>query len=42
MDVLVYYPFFKLLDGRYLDDEKKKDGQSDEIDDLSFDDLEFD
>ena len=42
VDVLVYYPFFKLLDGRYLDDEKKKDGQSDEIDDLSFDDLEFD
>ncbi len=41
VDILIYYPFFKLLDKRYLDDENKLGDKTDEIDDLSFDDLEF-
>lgn len=41
VDILIYYPFFKLLDKRYLDDERKMGDKTDEIDDLSFDDLEF-
>ncbi|NBK92535.1 PTS sugar transporter subunit IIC [bacterium 1XD21-13] len=41
VDILIYYPFFKLLDKRYLDDESKMGDKTDEIDDLSFDDLEF-
>ena len=42
VDILIYYPFFKLLDKRYLDDESKTSDKTDELDDLSFDDLEFD
>jgi len=41
VDILIYYPFFKLLDKRYLDDESKLGDKKDEIDDLSFDDLEL-
>jgi len=41
VDILIYYPFFKLLDKRYLDEESKMGDKTDEIDDLSFDDLEF-
>lgn len=42
VDVLIYYPFFKLLDQRYLEEETANAGQTDEIDDLSFDDLGLD
>ena len=42
VDILIYYPFFKLLDKRYVDDESKTSNKTDELDDLSFDDLEFD
>ncbi len=42
VDILVYYPFFKLLDKKYLDEESALEGQTDEIDDLSFDDLGLD
>lgn len=42
IDVLIYYPFFKLLDQRYLEEETATAGQTDEIDDLSFDDLGLD
>lgn len=42
IDVLIYYPFFKLLDTRYLEDESKLGDKKDELDDLSFDDLDFD
>ena len=41
IDVLIYYPFFKLLDKRYLDEESAMGDKTDEIDDLSFDDLGF-
>lgn len=41
VDALIYYPFFKLLDKRYLDDESTMGNEKDEIDDLSFDDLEL-
>lgn len=41
IDVLIYYPFFKLLDKRYLDEESTMGDKTDEIDDLSFDDLGF-
>lgn len=42
IDLLIYYPFFKLLDKRYLEEEAVSAGQTDEIDDLSFDDLGLD
>lgn len=42
VDLLIYYPFFKLLDKRYLDEESTMGDKTDEIDDLSFDDLGFD
>lgn len=42
VDILIYYPFFKLLDKRYLDEESIMGDQTDEIDDLSFDDLGLD
>ena len=41
IDVLIYYPFFKLLDKRYLAEESAAVDEKDEIDDLSFDDLEL-
>ncbi|MDY5252723.1 MAG: PTS sugar transporter subunit IIC [Erysipelotrichaceae bacterium] len=42
VDLLIYYPFFKLLDKRYLEDESKQSDTVDELDDLSFDDLSLD
>lgn len=42
IDAAIYYPFFKLLDKKYLDEETANAGQTDELDDLSFDDLELD
>ncbi|MDE8127607.1 PTS sugar transporter subunit IIC [Erysipelothrix rhusiopathiae] len=40
---LVYYPFFRILDKQYLEDEKKpQDLQVDELDDISLDDISFD
>ncbi len=42
VDALIYYPFFKLLDKKYLEEEKASVGEKDELDDLSFDDLELD
>ncbi len=42
IDALIYYPFFKMLDKKYLEDEKAAEGKKDELDDLSFDDLSLD
>ena len=42
VDILIYYPFFKLLDQRYLQEESAAGNETDELDDLSFDDLELD
>ena len=42
VDLAIYYPFFKLLDKRYLEDESKQSDTVDELDDLSFDDLSLD
>ena len=42
VDILIYYPFFKLLDQRYVQEESAAGNETDELDDLSFDDLELD
>lgn len=42
IDMLIYYPFLKMLDKKYLEEEKMLEDKSDDIDDLSFDDLSFD
>ena len=42
VDILIYYPFFKLLDQRYMQEESAAGNEGDELDDLSFDDLELD
>ena len=42
IDMLVYYPFLKMLDKKYLADEANSSEESDELDDLSFDDLSLD
>lgn len=42
VDFLIYYPFFKLLDKKYLDEESLVETATDELDDLSFDDLSLD
>lgn len=43
MDILIYYPFFKSLDNKYLEEEKKTDEKGkDDLDKLSFDDLSLD
>lgn len=42
IDILIYYPFFRMLDKKYLEEETKTAGQTDELDDLSFDDLSLD
>ncbi|MGB4984179.1 MAG: PTS transporter subunit EIIC [Erysipelotrichaceae bacterium] len=42
VDALIYYPFFKIVDNRYLDEEKVNIDKKDELDDLSFDDLSLD
>lgn len=42
LNMAIYYPFMKLLDNQYLEDEKNKVDEADEIDELSFDDLSLD
>ena len=39
LDTLLYWPFLKMLDKKYLEEEASLEGQTDELDDLSFDDL---
>ncbi len=39
LDCLIYYPFFKSLDNRFLKEEAELENTSDDLDDLSFDDL---
>lgn len=41
-NIAIYYPFFRLLDKRYLEDEQNKTETKDELDELSFDDLALD
>lgn len=45
VDMLIYFPFLKMLDKKYLEDEQvaaENGSENDEIDDLSFDDLALD
>jgi len=42
IDALIYYPFLKILDKRYKEEEKVAADKKDELDDLSFDDLTLD
>ena len=42
LNMVIYYPFMKLLDNQYLEEEKNKVDEVDEIDSLSFDDLSLD
>lgn len=43
LGMLVYYPFFKILDKQYLEDEQQpKTEEKDELDDISLDDISFD
>lgn len=42
LNMAIYYPFMKLLDNQYLEEEKNKVEEVDEIDSLSFDDLSLD
>lgn len=42
MDFAIYYPFFRMLDSKYLSEESETKNQTDELDDLSFDDLSLD
>lgn len=42
LNILIYYPFFRVLDKRYLEEEKAKTDTKDELDELSFDDLSLD
>ena len=42
LSMAIYYPFMKLLDNQYLEEEKNKVEEVDEIDSLSFDDLSLD
>lgn len=39
MDMAIYFPFLKMLDRKYLEEEANTANESDELDDLSFDDL---
>lgn len=41
-DMLIYFPFLRMLDNKYLAEEKEHENESDELDDLSFDDLALD
>jgi len=41
MDMGIYYPFMKMQDSRYLEDEKNAADKKDDLDDLSFDDLQL-
>lgn len=42
INMLIYYPFLKILDNKYLEEEKVQEDEQDELDDLSFDDLTLD
>ena len=43
MNILIYYPFFKSLDAKYLEEEKNAETKDkDDLDKLSFDDLSLD
>lgn len=42
MNMAVYYPFFRILDKQFLAEENSKVEDIDEIDELSFDDLDID
>lgn len=42
INMLIYYPFLKLLDKKYLEEEHLEKDKEDDVDDLSFDDLSFD
>lgn len=42
IDMAIYYPFFNIMDKKYVEEETANVGKTDEIDDLSFDDLAFD
>lgn len=42
INMLIYYPFLKVLDNKYLEEEKNISEEKDEIDNLSFDDLTLD
>ena len=42
LNVVIYYPFFKVMDDKYLAEEKANADTKDEVDDLSFDDLSLD
>jgi PTS system cellobiose-specific IIC component len=39
LNMLLYYPFFKVLDNKYLKEEQENANKVDELDELSFDDL---
>lgn len=41
MDMGIYYPFMRMQDIKYLEDEKNSDNKKDDLDDLSFDDLQL-
>lgn len=42
VDMAIYYPFLRVLDKKYLEEEKNLVDVKDEIDELSFDDLALD
>ncbi|MFV0479041.1 MAG: PTS sugar transporter subunit IIC [Anaerorhabdus sp.] len=42
LDMLIYFPFFRILDKKYAEEEQLKGDKQDEIDSLSFDDLALD
>ncbi|AMC93951.1 PTS sugar transporter subunit IIA [Erysipelothrix larvae] len=43
LGILVYYPFFKVLDKQYLEEETKGlESETDELDDISLSDISFD
>ncbi len=42
VNMAIYYPFLRVLDNKYLEDEKNAVSEKDEIDSLSFDDLSLD
>lgn len=39
INMLIYYPFLKILDNKYLQEESINENKKDELDELSFDDL---
>jgi cellobiose permease IIC component len=40
---MIYYPFFKILDTQYLQDETKpvEQNEKDDLEDISLDDISF-